>query len=60
MVHDSVHPIKIGVVHEEHYRKDSPKIDRAIFIDISIQGCVLSNILIVNENHRYSTKDGDC
>jgi hypothetical protein len=37
MVHQAVHPVKIGVVHEKHDGEGCPEIEHAVFINIFVK-----------------------
>jgi hypothetical protein len=41
VVHHAVHPVKIGVVHEEHDGEGGPEIQHAVFINIAVKVGIL-------------------
>jgi hypothetical protein len=57
VVHDSVHPIKISIVHQKHDGENRPKIEPAILIYFIVEGSVFRNIFIVDKYYRDYSKN---
>jgi hypothetical protein len=57
MVHQSVHPIEIGIMDKQHQWEDRNEVYPSSLIYLFIQLCILRNIFIENKDDRNQSKN---
>lgn len=57
MMHDSVKPIEISIVHEQHDREGRKIIDPSVFRNVRVHGCVWPDARMCKYNGRNQCKN---